>query len=159
MSGARIPSSLAHHMPPIWIRRTICTSRPAIRSGRPGFIHVSLSNGRTIVLPDFAGTYPFHVQAFFRHSSNNTVMIKGNRLITSLGNSLPANGTLLAALTIMSFTTSDVVYVTGNARRLIGGEARVIMPQQNALTVFEATGAVLVRNALPIREHAGGVPS
>jgi hypothetical protein len=66
---------------------------------------------------------------------------------------------LLAVLTIMSFTTSDVVYVTGNARRLIGREARVIMPQQNALTVFEATGTVLVRNALPIRERTEGVPS
>ena len=32
------------------------------------------------------------------------------------------------------------------------------MPQQNVLTVLEATGAVLVRNALPIRQRIGGVP-
>jgi len=83
----------------------------------------------------------------------------GSRLITSLGNSGATTGTLLAALTIISFATGDVVYVTGNARRLIGGEARTIMPQQNVLTVLEATGAVLVRNALPIRERIGSVPS
>lgn len=36
-----------------------------IRGGRPGFIRVSPSDGRTIVLPDFSGTHPLHVQAFF----------------------------------------------------------------------------------------------
>lgn len=79
-------------------------------------------------------------------------------MITSLGNSEATSGTLLAALTIISFTTGDVVYITGNARRLIGGEAHTIMPQQNVLTVLEATGAVLVRNAFPIRERIGSEP-
>lgn len=82
----------------------------------------------------------------------------GNRLITSLGNSESASGTLMASLTVISFLTGDVVYITGNARRLIGGEARAVMPQQNVLTVLEATGVVLVRNALPIRERVGSVP-
>jgi NAD(P)H-flavin reductase len=58
----------------------------------------------------------------------------------------------------MSFTSGDVLYVTGNARRLIGSEARAIMPQQNVVTALETTGAVLVRNALPIRERVGSVP-
>jgi len=34
-----------------------------IRSGRPGFVRVSPSDGRTIVLPDFSGTHTLHVQA------------------------------------------------------------------------------------------------
>lgn len=58
----------------------------------------------------------------------------------------------------MSFTTGDVLYVTGNARRLIGSEARTIMPQQNVVTALEATGVVLVCDALPIRERVGSVP-
>ncbi|KAI9509475.1 hypothetical protein F5148DRAFT_1282975 [Russula earlei] len=107
-----------------------------IRGGRSGFVRVSLSDRRTIALPDFSG----------------------NRLITSIGNSVAARGTLSAALTVISFTTGNVVYITGNARRLIGGEARAIMPQQNVLTVLEATGAVLVRDALPIRERVGSMP-
>jgi len=108
-----------------------------IRGGRSGFVRVSPLDRRTIVLPDFSG----------------------NRLITSLGNNeAAANGSLLAALTIISFTTGNVVYVTGNARRLIGGEARAIMPQQNVLTILEVTGAVLVRDALPTRGRVGSVP-
>ncbi|KAH9990011.1 hypothetical protein BJV77DRAFT_1069153 [Russula vinacea] len=107
-----------------------------IRGGRSGFVRVSPSDGRTIFLPDFSG----------------------NRLITSIGNNEAASGTLLAALTIMSFTTGDVLYVTGNARRLIGSEARTIMPQQNVVTALEATGVVLVCDALPIRERVGSVP-
>jgi NAD(P)H-flavin reductase len=58
----------------------------------------------------------------------------------------------------MSFTTGNVLYVTGNARRLIGSEARTIMPQQNVVTALEATGVVLVCDALPIRERVGSVP-
>ncbi|KAI0288290.1 hypothetical protein B0F90DRAFT_1803710 [Multifurca ochricompacta] len=107
-----------------------------IRSGRPGFIRVSPSDGCTIVLPDFSG----------------------NRLITSLGNNEAMSGILLASLTILSFTTGNVLYVTGNAKRLTGSDARTIMPRQNALTVLEATGAVLVRDALPVRERIGSAP-
>lgn len=107
-----------------------------IRGGRPGFIRVSPSDGRTLILPDFSG----------------------NRLITSLGRNEEASGALLASLTVISFTTGDVLYITGNARRLIAGEARAVMPHQNTLTVLEATGAVLVRDAVPVRERSGSAP-
>jgi NAD(P)H-flavin reductase len=128
-----------------------------IRGGRSGFVRVSPSDGRTIFLPDFSGTRRLHVYAFFFYTEVITIL--GNRLITSLGNNEAAGGTLSAALTILSFTTGDVLYVTGNARRLIDSEARAIMPQQDAVTSLEVTGAVLVRDALPIRERDGGMPS
>ncbi|KAI0247449.1 hypothetical protein BJV78DRAFT_1245296 [Lactifluus subvellereus] len=99
-----------------------------IRNGRLGLVRVSPSDGRMIVLLDFSG----------------------NQLITSLSNNKATGDTPLASLTIIPFTTGDIVYVTRNTRRLIGGEARSIMPQQNVLTVYETTSAV-VRDATPIR--------
>jgi hypothetical protein len=43
---------------PVLVETSIC-------SGRPGFVRVSPSDGRTIVLPEFSGTHTLHVQAFF----------------------------------------------------------------------------------------------
>ncbi|KAI0263914.1 hypothetical protein BC834DRAFT_826940 [Gloeopeniophorella convolvens] len=109
----------------------------SIRGGRPGFMRVCPSDGRTIVLPDFTG----------------------NQLITSLGwGDEEARDTLLIALTIVSFTTGDVLYITGAAQRLFGDDACAVMPQQNTLTMLATTGAVLVRSALPLREQPGSTP-
>ncbi|KAJ5387001.1 hypothetical protein N7509_009542 [Penicillium cosmopolitanum] len=64
------------------------------RGGLPGFIRVSPSDGRTIVLPDYSG----------------------NRFVSSLGN-IEATG--LVGFTIVSFTTGDILYLTGTAKNII----------------------------------------
>ncbi|KAI0344408.1 hypothetical protein BDW22DRAFT_1371479 [Trametopsis cervina] len=103
------------------------------RGGRPGFIRVKPSDGRTIVLPDFSG----------------------NRLLTSLGN---IEATPLASYTFVNFVTGDILYLTGDARVLVGQEAQAVMPRQNALTELYPTGFVLVRDALPVRQRPGTEP-
>jgi len=42
-----------------------------IRGGRSGFVRVSPMDGRTIVLPDFSGAHPLHVQPFFLSCTGN----------------------------------------------------------------------------------------
>ncbi|KAL4245701.1 hypothetical protein ABKN59_009710 [Abortiporus biennis] len=100
------------------------------RGGRPGFIRVRPSDGRTVCLPDFSG----------------------NRIYTSLGN---IEATPLASMTFVSFTNGDILYLTGAARTLIGAEAQEMMPRQRVLTTLHVTGFVFVRNALPVRQRQG----
>ncbi|KAF9554605.1 hypothetical protein CPC08DRAFT_171083 [Agrocybe pediades] len=100
------------------------------RGGRPGFIRVKPSDGRTIVLPD----------------------LSGNRYMTTLGN---IEATPLAALTFISFTTGDILYVTGKARNVYGLEAHKIMPLQDTLTEIYVTGYTYIRDALPLRVKPG----
>jgi predicted pyridoxine 5'-phosphate oxidase superfamily flavin-nucleotide-binding protein len=100
------------------------------RGGLPGFIRVSPSTKRTIVLPDFSG----------------------NRIMTSLGN---IEATPFASMTFIDFVTGDVLYLTGKAQNLIGDEAKAVMPLQNALTMLDVTGYTLVKDALPVRQEAG----
>lgn len=76
----------------------------------------------------------------------------GNRLMTSLGN---IECTPLASLTFVNFITGDILYLTGEAKNLVGSEAHVLMPFQNALTTIHTTGFVFVSNALPVRQKAG----
>ncbi|KAF9554604.1 hypothetical protein CPC08DRAFT_766583 [Agrocybe pediades] len=102
------------------------------RGGKPGFLRVKPSDGRTIVLPDYSG----------------------DRIMTSLGN---IEVTPLAALTIISFDTGDILYITGRAKNIHGDEARAIMPLQNLLTEIYVTGYTFVRDAFPARQ-APGVP-
>ncbi|KAF8965849.1 hypothetical protein BDZ97DRAFT_737287 [Flammula alnicola] len=97
------------------------------RGGRPGFIRVKPSDGRTVVLPDFSG----------------------NRFMTSLGN---VEATPFASLTFISFTRGDVLYLTGNARNVYGLEARAVMPLHDTLTEIFVTGYTYVQNALPARQ-------
>ncbi|KAF8878469.1 hypothetical protein CPB84DRAFT_1794099 [Gymnopilus junonius] len=94
------------------------------RGGRPGFMRVKPSDGRTVVLPDFSG----------------------DRYMTSLGN---VEATPLASLTFVSFTTGDILYVTGQAKNVFGAEAREVMPFQDGLTEIYATGYTYVRDAFP----------
>ncbi|PPR00315.1 hypothetical protein CVT24_004602 [Panaeolus cyanescens] len=96
------------------------------RGGRPGFIRVR-KDKRTVVLPDFSG----------------------NRIMTSLGN---VEATPYASLTFVSFTTGDILYVTGTAKNYFGDDARAIMPLQDSLTEIYVTGYTYVRDALPVRE-------
>lgn len=76
--------------------------------------------------------------------------------MTSLGN---VEATPLASLTVVSFTTGDILYITGKAKNLFGDEAHAIMARQNALTAIFVTGFVLVRDALPVRQQPDTVPS
>ncbi|OJJ65810.1 hypothetical protein ASPBRDRAFT_189745 [Aspergillus brasiliensis CBS 101740] len=100
------------------------------RGGLPGFIRVKPSDGRTIVLPDYSG----------------------NRYMSTLGN---IESTGLAGFTIISFTTGDILYLTGTARNHVGPSALEIMSRHATITVLETTGFVLVRNALPVRQRTG----
>lgn len=100
------------------------------RSGLPGFIRVSPSDGRTIVLPDYSG----------------------NRFVSSLGN-IEATG--LAGFTIVSFTTGDVLYLTGTAENIVGPQALKIMSRHAAITVMKVTGFTFVKDALPVRQQFG----
>ncbi|KAJ7162199.1 hypothetical protein C8R46DRAFT_1353202 [Mycena filopes] len=99
------------------------------RGGRPGFIRV-VSDGRTVVLPDFSG----------------------NRFMTSLGN---IEATPLASLTFIDFVTGDILYLTGDAQNLVGADALKLMPFQKTLTTVYVTGYTLVRDALPVRQRNG----
>ncbi|KAL3447307.1 hypothetical protein BJX65DRAFT_318197 [Aspergillus insuetus] len=100
------------------------------RGGLPGFIRVSPSDGRTVVLPDYSG----------------------NRFMSSLGN-IEVNG--VAGFTIVDFDSGDVLYLTGKARNLIGDEAREVMSRHASVTVLETTGYTLVAGALPVRQRPG----
>ncbi|CAG8909085.1 unnamed protein product [Penicillium egyptiacum] len=100
------------------------------RGGLPGFIRVRPSDGRSVVIPDYSG----------------------NRFMSSLGN-IEASG--LAGFTIVSFTTGDVLYLTGRAKVLIGPPAMEIMSRHASITVLETTGYTLVRDALPVRQRPG----
>jgi len=70
--------------------------------------------------------------------------------MTSLGN---IEATPLASLTFVSFTTGDVLYLTGTAKTLFGPAAQHIMPLQNILTTVHVTGYTLVQDALPVRQR------
>ena len=100
------------------------------RGGRPGFVRVLPSDGRTIVLPDYSG----------------------NRLLTSLGN---IEASSLAAMTFLDWKTGDLLYTTGIAKNVVGPEAQKIMPRQNVLSTTIVTGFVLIRDALPVRQASG----
>lgn len=100
------------------------------RSGLPGFIRVSPSDGRTVVIPDYSG----------------------NRFLSSLGN-IEASG--LAGLTFVSFTTGDILYLTGTAENIVGPPALKIMSRHASLTTVKVTGFTFVRGALPIRQQSG----
>lgn len=100
------------------------------RSGLPGFMRVSPSDGQTIVLPDYSG----------------------NRFVSSLGN-IEATG--LVGFTIVSFTTGDVLYLTGTAKNIVGQDALKIMNRHSAITVMKVTGFTFVKDALPLRQQSG----
>lgn len=72
--------------------------------------------------------------------------------MTSLGN---VEATPFASLTFISFTTGDILYLTGEARNVYGSEARAIMPFQDLLTEIYVTGYTYVQDALPARLAPG----
>ncbi|KAJ5666105.1 uncharacterized protein N7477_008553 [Penicillium maclennaniae] len=100
------------------------------RSGLPGFIRVSPSDGRTVVIPDYSG----------------------NRFVSSLGN-IESSG--VVGLTIVSFTTGDILYLTGTAENMVGPPALKIMARHASITSMNVTGFTFVRDALPVRQQIG----
>jgi len=73
----------------------------------------------------------------------------------SLGN---VATTGVAGLTMFSWTTGDVLYLTGEAETLVGAAAQEIMPRQNAITTVRVTGFRFVRDALPFGQAPGTEP-
>lgn len=89
-------------------------------------------------------------------STGIDVLIRtGNRFMTSLGN---IESTPLAAITIVSFTTGSVLYLTGHAKTIVGSDAQKLMARQNVLTTISVTGYAFVTDALPVRQRPGSVP-
>lgn len=125
------------------------------RGGRPGYIRVKPSDGRTVALPDYSGTCGARDLSHSLIPCLTLYFCAGNRLLTSLGN---IEATPLAGLTFVDFKTGDVLYLTGDARTLVGPEAQEVMPLQNVLTLVYTTGYVLVRDALPVRQRFGTSP-
>lgn len=68
--------------------------------------------------------------------------------MTSLGN---IEVTHVAGVTIPSFATGDILYLTCKATNVVGDRARAIMPRITALTLLEVVGYRLVSASLPIR--------
>jgi len=69
--------------------------------------------------------------------------------MTSLGN---AEVTPLASLTFINFVTGDILYITGEAKTLVGAEAESLMRRQKVLTTVTTTGYTFVCDALPLRQ-------
>ncbi|KAJ8072359.1 hypothetical protein PM082_015918 [Marasmius tenuissimus] len=104
------------------------------RGGLPGWIRVKPSDGRTVYVPDFSG----------------------NRIMTSLGN---IEATPYASLTFLNWETGDILYITGDARNLVGAAAQKVMPQhQHAISEVVVTGYTYVEDALTVRQTPGTKP-
>lgn len=97
------------------------------RGGRPGFVRVRPSDGKTLVLPNYAG----------------------NRMMNSLGD---IHITPVAGIVFPSFSTGSILYLTGKAENLYGASARAIMPNMNIVSTICVTGFSFVENAIPLRE-------
>ncbi len=88
-----------------------------------------VNDKRTLVVPDFSG----------------------NRIMTSLGN---VKVTALTFLTLVSFMTGNIPYVTGRTRNHIGRGAHKIMFLQDRLTTIHVTGYIFVQDALLVRQSS-----
>ncbi|KEP47036.1 FAD-binding oxidoreductase [Rhizoctonia solani 123E] len=102
------------------------------RGGRAGFVRVR-KDGLTLVVPDYSG----------------------NRFMNSLGN---VQATPLAGITILDFSTGDILYLTGRAENVFDQPARDIMDRTNLLTLVTTTGYTFVQNAVPARQVPGTQP-
>ncbi|KAG5650714.1 hypothetical protein H0H81_011295 [Sphagnurus paluster] len=98
------------------------------RRSRKGFIRAMPSDGRTVGLPDFSG----------------------NRFMTSLGN---IEATPFASSTIVSFTSGDDLYLTGQPTDLYNQDVQNLIPLQNALTTVYIRGYNYISDTLPVRQR------
>ncbi|KAI6362211.1 hypothetical protein MCOR25_006283 [Pyricularia grisea] len=104
------------------------------RGGPPGLLRV-VSNGEgdagvVLAYPEFSG----------------------NRFYSSLGN-LHVNDKV--GISVPDFGTGDVVYLTGNARLLVGETAARLLPRTKVAVRIEVKAAKVVRDGLPFRGEAG----
>ncbi|KIK39445.1 hypothetical protein CY34DRAFT_89195 [Suillus luteus UH-Slu-Lm8-n1] len=97
------------------------------RGGRPGFVRVKPSDGKTLVLPNYAG----------------------NRMMNSLGD---IHITPVAGIVFPSFSNGSILHITGKAQTLYGASARAVMPNMNIISTIYVTGFSFVENAIPLRE-------
>jgi hypothetical protein len=114
------------------------------RGGRLGFVRVRPSDGKTLVLPNYAGKSNDTQQS---RSSNH--QSSGNRTMNSLGN---MHTTPVAGMAFPSLSSGSVLYVTGKAENLYGAGARTLMPNMNVISTIYVTGFSFVENAIPLRE-------
>jgi ferredoxin-NADP reductase/predicted pyridoxine 5'-phosphate oxidase superfamily flavin-nucleotide-binding protein len=97
------------------------------RGGPPGFVRTYEENGNTyVIIPDFSG----------------------NRFYQTLGN---IETDKVAGVVFPSFTTGDMLYVTGIAENIYDDEAERIMPRVTLLTRIKLTGHVWIKEALNLQ--------
>ena len=60
--------------------------------------------------------------------------------------------TPLTSFAFVNFVGGDILYITGEAKTLIGPEAEALMRRQKISTTVTTTGYTFVRNALPLRQ-------
>ncbi|SJX60615.1 uncharacterized protein SRS1_11863 [Sporisorium reilianum f. sp. reilianum] len=109
-----------------------------IRGGKPGFLRIATETvmnekqRQVAYLPDYSG----------------------NRFMSSLGN---IHSDKVAGITVPLMRKGapiDVVYLTGDAKVLLGNESTSIFPGVNACVRVELTGYMHVRDALPLMPEA-----
>jgi ferredoxin-NADP reductase/predicted pyridoxine 5'-phosphate oxidase superfamily flavin-nucleotide-binding protein len=91
-------------------------------------------------------------QGFVRYSNGKIYWpdYSGNRLYQTLGNIATDP---VAGLLFPDFETGNVLYVTGEARTIIGQEAAAIMPNTNVITQVQVTGYVFVEGGMTLRSE------
>lgn len=98
------------------------------RGGNPGFVRCS-DDGSTLYFPEYSG----------------------NRIYSSLGNIQTDH---VAGVVFPSFTTGDVLYVTGEADVISGEEAEKLMPRVKVLVRLRITGHVFVEKGLNVQQQS-----
>ncbi|KIS72165.1 uncharacterized protein UMAG_00583 [Mycosarcoma maydis] len=120
--------------------QTIFQSRLGIniRGGKPGFLRIT-----TEATTDGIGGTVRRQVAYLPDYS-------GNRFMSSLGN---IHSDKVAGITVPLMKQGlpiDVVYLTGEARVLLGKESNIIFPGVNTCVRIELTGYIYVRDAVPL---------
>ncbi|KAF9544897.1 hypothetical protein CPC08DRAFT_745300 [Agrocybe pediades] len=147
------------------IRR--CNARMVAEERHPDDLMQFILNANSSILntvyeapEEDASVHPSHLGANHRGGKPRFLRVvlpdySGDRIMTSLGN---IEVTPLAALTIISFDTGDILYITGRAKNIHGDEARAIIPFQNLLTEIYVMGYTFIRDAFPARQAPGVSP-
>ncbi|KAJ4393431.1 hypothetical protein N0V93_002641 [Gnomoniopsis smithogilvyi] len=99
------------------------------RGGPPGFVRVisnDTQNGTQLIYPEYSG----------------------NRLYQTLGNLYVRP---LVGICVPDFGTGDVLYLTGDAKILVGSDAARLLPHTKLAVKINVTAARFVRDGLPFR--------
>lgn len=99
------------------------------RGGPPGFVRVisnSAENGVQLIYPEYSG----------------------NRLYQTLGN---MHVRPIVGICVPNFETSDVLYLTGETKILVGSNASRLLPHTKLAVKINVTAARFVRDGLPFR--------